>query len=100
MSNIHRTKGKNVLKTYRVIPYEEFSKILNEDGQVFLEDTGDPPLRRQTVWRAAKRLTELVGKRVLYDRAALQVGDGDAYLEGYLFSIEAPESLPQKGNAS
>lgn len=100
MSKTHRTKGRNVLKTYRVIPYEEFSKILREDGEVFLEDTGDPPLRRQTVWRAAKRLAELVGKKVLYDRALLQVEGEGAYLEGYLFSIEVPESQPQKGNAS
>lgn len=100
MSNIHRTKGRNVLKTYRVIPYEEFSKILREDGEVFLEDTGDPPLRRQTVWRAAKKLAEMIGKKVRYDRALLQVEGGDAFFEGYLFSIEDPESPPQKDNAS
>lgn len=100
MSRIHRVKGRNVLKTYRVIPYEEFSKILREDGEVFLEDSGDPPLRRQTVWRAARKLSEMVGARVLYSRALLQVEDGETFFEGYLFSIEGPESQGQKGNAS
>jgi hypothetical protein len=100
MSNIHRTKGKNVLRTYRVIPYAEFSKILKEDGEVFLEDTGGPPLKRQTVWRAAKKLTKMVGKKVLYDRALLQMEDKDSFFEGYLFSIEGPGSLPQTDKAS
>lgn len=100
MSIIHRTKGKNVLRTYGVIPYAEFSKILKEDGEVFLEDKGDPPIKRQTVWRAAKKLTKMVEKKVLYDRALLQVEGEDVFLEGYLFSIQDPGSPPQTDNAS
>jgi len=100
MSTIHRTKGKNVLRTYRVIPYAEFSKILKEDGEVFLEDTGAPPLKRQTVWRAAKKLTKMVEKKVLYGRALLQMEEGNSFFEGYLFSIEDPESHPQINNVS
>ena len=100
MSTIHRTKGKNVLRTYRVIPYAEFSKILKEDGEVFLEDTGALPLKRQTVWRAAKKLTKMVEKKVLYARALLQMEEGNSFFEGYLFSIEDPESHPQINNVS
>lgn len=100
MSIIHRTKGKTVLRTYGVIPYAEFSKILKEDGEVFLEDKGDPPIKRQTVWRAAKKLTKMMGKKVFYDRALLQMEGADAFFEGYLFSIQDPGSPPQTDNAS
>jgi len=40
-------------------------------------------------------LSQLLGKKVRYDRALLRV-DGVDVLEGYSFSIEDPESQPLK----
>ena len=94
MSNVHRVKN-NVVKHYRIIPYQELADVLNDDGAVFLETTSDLPLKRSTVWKAARRLSEMVGRKVRYDRAFLRV-DGVDVLEGYSFSIEDPESQDRK----
>ena len=70
-----------------MIPYEEFAEVLRQDGEAFLEDPEEGPLKRQTVWKAAKKLSKMVGKRIRYDRALFQVDDGEVRLEGYAFSI-------------
>ena len=94
MSNTstHRTKNRKNTKlikhiTTRYIPYEDLVEILSEDGEAFLEG----PFKRQTIWSAAKKLTVLVGKKVRYDRALLDV-EGVAKLEGYSFSLEEESS--------
>jgi len=76
------------MKTYRMIPYEEFAEVLRQDGEAFLEDPEEGPLKRQTVWKAAKKLSQMVGKKVRYDRALFQVNNGEDYLEGYAFYLE------------
>ena len=93
-AKVHRTNEKELIRhiTYRFIPYEELVEVLKNDGEAFLEDSDERPLKRTTIWRAAKKLTKLVGKKVVYDRALLRV-DGVDVLAGYAFSIEeAPGS--------
>ena len=90
--SIHRTKNKENKKiikhiTTRFIPYEDLVEVLSEDGEAFLEG----PFKRQTIWSAAKKLTVLVGKKVRYDRALLDV-EGVAKLEGYSISLEEESS--------
>jgi len=34
---VHRVKGKEVIKVYRLIPYGELLEVLREDGMAFLE---------------------------------------------------------------
>jgi len=90
--SIHRTKNKENKKiikhiTTRFIPYEDLVEVLSEDGEAFLEG----PFKRQTIWSAAKKLTLMVGKKVRYDRALLDV-EGVAKLEGYSFSLEEESS--------
>ncbi|MEM2830967.1 MAG: hypothetical protein QXZ14_11990 [Candidatus Jordarchaeales archaeon] len=83
---VHRVKGKEVIKVYRLIPYGELLEVLREDGMAFLED-GARELKRGTVWRAARRLSEMLGKRVRVERAALRFEDG-SYIEGWNFVRE------------
>ena len=85
-AKIHTSLGKKVTKTFRKIPYEAFAKVLKEDGEAFLEDTESDPLRRQTVWKAAKKLTDMIGKKVNYSSGVLAVED--VPLVGYLFTVE------------
>ena len=84
---IHESKGKKVTKTFRKIPYEDFAKVLKKDGEAFLESTENDPLKRQTVWKAAKKLSEMVGKTVSYKAGLLDIED-DKVLTGYLFTVE------------
>ena len=95
MSKIHRTKNGNLIKTYRMIPYEDFSEVLKQDGEAFLEDPEQGPLKRQTVWKAAKKLSKMVGKKVRFDRALFQLDDEEeTRLEGYAFSVEEDQQSP------
>ena len=85
-TKVHESKGKKVTKTFRKVPYEEFARVLKMDGEAFLEDTPSDPLKRQTVWKAAKKLSEMIGKKVNYASGVLDVDDSP--LVGYLFSVE------------
>ena len=89
MAKVHRTNNKKLLKHIRsvTIPYKDIIEVLEKDGEAFLEADEENPLKRQTIWKAAKKLSLLMEKRVRYDRALLKI-DGEATLEGYSFSIE------------
>lgn len=94
MSNkVHRTKGKEVIKHVKTvtIPYSEIIDVLNKDGEAFLEG----PIKRQTVWYAAKKLSKALGQKVCYDRALLRI-DGVDVLEGYSFALEDQPPQDQK----
>ena len=88
MSKIHRTVGKKIIKHIRqtFIPYEELADLLKDDGEAFLEDAEERPLKRQTLWYASKKLSKMIGREVLYCRALLRVGD--EHLEGYALSTK------------
>ena len=85
---VHKVKGSNVevIKRYRIIPYQELVAVLKDDGEAFLEDS-DRELKRGTVWKAARRLSQLVGRRVRASRAFLRFPDG-TLIEGWSFSVE------------
>jgi len=91
MSKVHRVKNnKTIIKRYRIIPYSELVPILKKDDLVFLEDDPNDRLKPGTVWKAAKRLSELVGKKIVASRVLYQVAEGS--LEGYLFAVKAEGS--------
>jgi len=96
MPKVHRTKNEKVINAYRFIPYGEISEVLKNDGEAFLEQDNERPLKRSTIWRASKKLSQMVGRKVRYDRSFLQIGE--TYLEGYIFSIEGQESPPPSGS--
>jgi len=89
-TRVHRIKGQGSLikhTKYRFIPYEELADVLKNDGEAFLEDNDERPLKRQTLKYAVKKLSEMVGRKVKYDRALLKL-DEDKSLEGYSLSVE------------
>jgi len=90
---VHRIKGQEVIKRYRLIPYGDLADVLKGDGEAFVEG----PLKRGTAWKAARRLSEMVGKKVIAEWAVLKLADEDEALEGYSFSVESKGS-PQSGN--
>ena len=99
---VHRTNKRELIRhiTYRFIPYEELLDVLKNDGEAFLEDSDERPLKRSTIWRAAKKLSLALGKTVRYDRSLLRI-DGVDVLEGYAFSIaEGQRSPSPEGTAS
>jgi len=84
---LHRVKDKKrLIHHYRIIPYSELVEILRKDGEAFFEDDKKEPLKRQTMWKAARRLSQLVGKKVVAQRALLRIQNGEA-LEGYSFAV-------------
>lgn len=86
MSNkVHRVKGNNVIRRFRIIPYDELVILLKNDEAAFFENTSDQPLKRTTIWKAAKKLSRMVGKKVVAHRALYRVKD--ICLEGYLFEV-------------
>jgi len=84
-NRVHRVKGKTVIRHYRIIPYAELVEILREDGEAFFEDSPEEPLKRQTIWKASRKLSAMVGKKVVANRALLRVQGRE--LEGYSFSL-------------
>ena len=94
--------NKQVMKHIRsvTIPYREILEVLEKDGEAFLESEKETPLKRQTIWNAAKKLSLLLGKQVRYDRSLLRI-DGVDVLEGYAFSIaEGQRSQSPEDTAS
>lgn len=98
MSKVHRTINGETIKHIKsvTIPYDEIIDVLKQDGEAFLEADKENPLKRQTVWKAAKRLSSALGKKIRCDRALFRIDGVDA-LEGYSFSIEGD---PQARNPS
>lgn len=86
MKTVHRVKEERVIKRYKVIPYSELAKVLKEDGLAFLENSSDQPLKRQTVWKAARKLSEMLDQKIVADYALVKLRGGKRLLEGYLFS--------------
>ena len=89
MSKVHRINNREVIKHIKsvTIPYYEIIEVLEKDGEAFLEADKENPLRRQTIWKAARLLSQRMKKNVRYDRSLLRI-DGVDVLEGYAFSIE------------
>jgi hypothetical protein len=90
---VHRTRGKEVIRRYKIIPYEELAEVLRKDDQAFLEDgESELKLKRGTVWKAARKLSEIVGRPVKCERAYLRFRDGTT-IPGYSFSLKKLEKV-------
>jgi len=98
-SKVHQIEdNKNIIKRYRIIPYDDLVSLLKKGDLAFLEDDPDEPLKPGTVWKAARRLSELVGQKVTASRVIYTVKN--ISLEGYLFEAKAQESEPQKDTSA
>ena len=90
---VHRNANGMTIHRYRFVPYDEIAKVLKEDGSAFLEQTDDRELKPQTMWKAAKKISKMVGKPVkaypaLYRK---ENGDQETYFEGYCFQTVEDE---------
>jgi hypothetical protein len=97
---VYRSKGKEVIKRCRVIPYAELTEVLKKDDEAFLEDAEEDSkekLKRATVYKAARRLSVLVGHPVRVEKAFFRIvrGDEETVIPGYSFSL-AKESSRQR----
>jgi len=85
---VHRVKDrKRLIRHYRIIPYSELVDVLREDGVAFFEDSTEEPLKRQTVHKAARKLSEMLGKKVVAEKKILRLDNGES-MEGYSFSVK------------
>lgn len=87
-NRVHRVKGKKTFRCFRIFPYDEIADILLKDGEVFFEDSVEEPLKRQTVWKASRKLSELVCRKVVYEHRFLPLKNGGVMV-GYLFRSES-----------
>jgi hypothetical protein len=72
----------------RKFDYVEIAKILENGDTAFFESTKSEPLKRQTVWKAARKLSAMVGKKVIAINGDIKLnGDAEA-MKGYLFVVE------------
>jgi hypothetical protein len=53
------------VKSYGILDYKGISDVLKSGSSAFVFDTKETHLKPQTMWKAAKRLTVLVGKNVV-----------------------------------
>ena len=72
---------------YRKFDYGEIAAILRKGDTVFFEDTEEEPLRRQTVWKATKKLGAMVGKKVIAVYGSMKLNGDKDKMKGYLFSV-------------
>lgn len=97
MSNkVHRVKDPStVIRRLRLIPYGDLSEILKGGETAFLEDSAEQKLKRQTIWKAARKLSVMTKKTVVARRGVLKLKPG-GNMEGYLFSVAAQRSRSRK----
>ena len=72
-------------KLYRKIPYDDLLALLRKDEMAFLEHPDGSRLKRQTVHRASRSLSETLGKTVKYCEAVMQVAERN--IEGFLLEV-------------
>jgi hypothetical protein len=84
---IFRLKDKSgFTRHYRKIDYEEFAAALRAGDVMFYEENKEERVKRQTVWKAAKKLSGLIGKKVV---AVYGEKEFDGVKQnGYLFMVK------------
>lgn len=80
-------KEENMVRAFKLIPYDKIAEVLKNDGTAFLEEDGENPLKRQTMWKASKKLSSMLGKKVGYFRTLYHVGN-DIYMKGWSFQVD------------
>jgi hypothetical protein len=87
VSKVHRVSDKmNFTRHYRKFNYNEIAEILKTGETAFFESTSAQPLKRQTVWKAAKKLSSIVGKKVVAVYGDMKLNGDKEPMKGYLFS--------------
>jgi len=88
MSKEHKAiplnQGFIVRKVYKRVPYGEITKEFKQGRGIFIE-----AIKRQTASYAAKKLTKMMGRKVVQHPAFLKL-KGEV-LDGYTFELEETE---------
>lgn len=84
-SKVYPVNGSLIHKLYRKIPYDDLKELLKKDEIAFIEHPDGERLKRQTIHRAARVLSEALGKKVTYSEAIMQVDDRN--IEGYVLQL-------------
>jgi len=95
-SRLHKVQRDGlVVKTYRLLPYKDIIEILNTEDTAFFEDSKEKPLKPGTMWKAARHLSELMGKTIRAQRGVLRLNASES-VQGYLFFVVNPGSARPK----
>jgi hypothetical protein len=73
-------------RSYGIIDYKAMVGTLKTGANAFVFDTKEVPLKPQTMWKAAKKLSAMVGKKVVSIHGKYQEDQSDA-AAGYLFTV-------------
>ena len=73
-------------RNYGVIDYKAMAETLKTGSNAFVFDSKEVPLKPQTMWKAAKKLSKIVGKKVVAIHGKYQEDQSDAAV-GYLFTV-------------
>lgn len=86
---LYRVSDEKFIPLCRRIPYKAMLPILRANEVAFLEDfkKQQGQFNRSTISNAAKKLSLMVGKKVVAERGLMKLNDGVS-LEGYLFTTE------------
>jgi hypothetical protein len=72
----------------RKFNYNEIAEILRKGDTAFFESTKEEPLKRQTMWKASKKLSIMVGKTVVAVNGDIKLNGDKEAMKGYLFMVK------------
>jgi hypothetical protein len=70
------------VRSYGILDYEGIMSVLKSGSSVFVYDSKEVELKPQTMWKASKKLSVLVGKKVVAVKGTMD------HSKGYLFSVK------------
>ena len=74
-------------RSYGIIDYKAMAETLKTGQKAFVFDTKEIPLKPQTMWKAAKKLSKMIDKKVVAIHGKYQEDTSDA-AAGYLFMVK------------
>jgi hypothetical protein len=74
-------------RSYGILDYNAMVETLKTGANAFVYDTKEVPLKPQTMWKAAKKLSAMLNKKVVAIRGYYLEENSDPS-KGYLFTVE------------
>ena len=79
-------------RNYGIIDYKAMAETLKNGSNAFVFDSKEVPLKPQTMWKAAKKLSKMINKKVVAIHGKYQEDTSEAAV-GYLFQVSVNASL-------
>jgi hypothetical protein len=84
---VERVKDKHVFtRHFGILDYDVMAKVLREGDAVFVKNTKENMLKPQTMWKASKKLSVMVKKKVVAINGEKRE-NGEESQRGYLFMV-------------